>query len=607
MKFTLITFLLALLWLTPGHAEVIYLDGQDDRLVLHNSIEILQDRTGTLDLEDVLHGKANEDFTSSDKEYFSLGFTDSVYWYRFTIDNTTANTHQKLLVLRTAWIDSVELYVPSTDGSYDRKLMGDKLPFEEREFIHHQFISSIIIPPGESVYLMRISTPKPFMTPLFLWEPDAFHQFERSYAIYYGAIFGSLLIMFFYNAIIYFSIRDRRYLYYCLYLAMFFIMNFTYSGFSYQYLWPESTRWTSWSYCLFVYLFQVSGLLFAISFLNSRKRMPRLHRILKSYIVLLLAAPLLTYLAANELIYNKLAIYSVFLYSALIAFAGLLALFTGFRAARFFVIASLASLIGAFLTALTVAGLLPYSFTTFHAVELGLLIDMVLLSLAMADRINLMNIDKEAAQQRAIEKELISKTLLQQAKENLEETVERRTAELIQAKETAEKLARIDKLTGVSNRRAFEEQAAKEYTRAIRNKHHLTVILFDIDNFKSINDTFGHKTGDAVLCNVAKLVQLMIRDIDSLGRVGGEEFAILLPETEVSQAIEIAERIRRKMMRSSIMVDGHQISYTSSFGIASLESGQASLEQALRNADSAMYRSKRNGRNIVTTWTSNLS
>ena len=605
MKSTIITFLLALLWLTSGYAEVIDLKEQDKQLVVHSSIEILEDPAGTLDLNDVLHSKSNKEFTPPGKEYFSLGFTDSVYWYRFTINNTTATPQQRLLVLRTAWIDSVELYIPSFDDSYQRKLMGDNLPFEEREFNHHQFISGLNIPPGESIYLMRISTPKPFMTPLFLWEPDAFNHFEWSYAAYYGAIFGSLLLMFFYNGIIYFSIRDRRYLYYCLYLAMFFIMNFTYSGFSYQYLWPEATHWTSWSYNLFVYLFQISGLLFAISFLNSRKRMPLLHRILISYIALLLAAPLLTFLTANELLYNILAIYSVFLYSPLVAFAGLLALFKGFRAARFFVIASLASLIGAFFTALTVAGILPYSFITFHAVELGLLIDMVLLSLAMADRINLMNIEKEVAQQRAIDKELISKTLLQQAKLNLEETVELRTAELVQAKETAEKLARIDKLTGVSNRRAFEEQAAIEYTRAKRNSRLLSVILFDVDNFKTINDTFGHKMGDTVLRNVANLAQMIIRDIDRLGRVGGEEFAILLPETGIEQATEVAERIRQKMMSTCIEIEGRQLSYTSSFGVATLEPGHLSLEEALRNADSAMYRSKRNGRNLVTTWTDN--
>ena len=581
---------------------MIILNELDDRQVVHSSIEYLEDKTGTLTIDDVANGPVKNDFTSPGKDYFSLGFTNSAYWYRFTINNITPNTMQRLLVLRTAWIDNVDLYLPSADGSFQHKRMGVWLPFQEREFTHHQFISSLLIPPGESVYLMRISTPKPFMTPLFLWEPQAFNSFEWSNATYYGVIFGSILIMFLYNGIIYFSIRDRRYLYYCLYLVMFFIMNFTYNGFSYQYLWPDSTRWASWSYCLFVYLFQISGLLFAISFLNSRKRMPRMHRILQAYIALLLAVPLLTFFAGNELLFNKLAIYSIFLYSPLVAFAGLLALLTGFRAARFFIIASLATLIGAFFTALTVAGLLPYSFVSFHAVEFGLMIDMVLLSLAMADRINLMNIEKEAAQQRAISKDKISRNLLQQAKENLEETVERRTAELVQAKETAELMARIDKLTGVFNRRAFEEQAAVEYIRAKRQRHPLTVILLDIDNFKAINDTYGHKIGDTVLCNVAEVVQKNIREIDCLGRIGGEEFAILLPETGITQGTEIAERIRHKMMTSSIDLEGHQICYTSSFGVATLEPDHPSLEEALRNADKAMYNSKRNGRNLVTTW-----
>ena len=605
LPFTLL--FISLLSLPFAHADVVLLNDSGEKQAIHESIELLEDPAGSLQIADVTKRSIAEKFKKPGSDYFSLGFTESAYWYRFTVENPYATNQKRLLLLRTPWIDQVDLYIPIADGAYQHRRMGDKLPFKQREIEHHQFISTLEVPPGTSAYLMRIYTPKPFMTPLFLMEPVTFIQTEWMRVAYYGVIFGSLFIMLLYNGIIYFSIRDRRYLFYCLYLASFFIMNFSYNGFSYQFLWPESPDWTRWSYSLSIYLFQITGLLFAISFLSSRTRMPKLHKLIRLYILFLLTAPLLTFLSGNDLLFNKLAIYSIFLYSPLIALAGLLALLSGFRAARFFVIASLASLGGAFFTAMTVAGFLSYSFISYHAVEFGLLIDMALLSLAMADRINLMNIEREIVQQRAMDREHAANSALQQAKQGLEIIIEKRTAELTQAKNKAEKMARVDVLTGASNRRAFEESAAAEFSRSRRHETHLSLFLFDIDNFKTINDTYGHSAGDAVIRHAAKLSREEVREIDTVGRVGGEEFAILLPETSLAQALEIAERIQQKMMKSIIESNGREIRYTASFGVASLEPEHDSLETAIQNADAAMYISKRSGRNRVTCWTTEIN
>ena len=599
--------LVTLFWALPANAGDIVLSDVVDHQFVHSSIEILEDKEGVLSLEDVASGAASTGFQEAGEEYFSLGFTQSVYWYRFTLNNPYPQPRTRILGLDAAWLDNVELYVATPSGGYERIVMGDQLPFDQRAISHHHFLNRLIIPPGSHTYLLRVNTSDPFMTPITLRSPADFDEREWLLGVYYGAFYGALLMMFLYNGIIFLSIWDARYFFYCLFLTSFFLMNFSYNGFSYQYLWPDSTQWVNWSYGLFIALFQITGLLFAISFLNARKRMPRMYSSMMVLLLFLITVLPLSYHFDFRMVYNMAPIYSVFVYSPLVALAGVLALIRGFRAARFFVLASLATLVGAFFTALTVSGFLPYSFMTFHAVEIGLLADMVLLSLAMADRINLMRAEREEALQRAMDKELLAKELLNQAKENLEQTVAHRTEDLLAAKEEAEQLARIDVLTGVANRRAFQEIAQEEYIRTQRHNRDLAVIVFDLDHFKRINDGFGHQAGDLVINHAALLASDTVREVDTVGRTGGEEFAILLPETDTRQAAEIAERLRDQMERSLVIEDGKEISYTSSFGLAMVEEGDDSTEQALKRADVALYASKRDGRNRVTIWTAELA
>jgi diguanylate cyclase (GGDEF)-like protein len=595
-----------LCWVVPANAAGITLQDSVGHQSIHAFLDILEDPQGSLSLDDVLRGTAAARFRREGQDYFSQGFTNSAYWYRFTLQNPYSQSRTRILALDVAWLDSAVLYVPDAAGQYEAIEMGDELPFRQRTIRHHHFLTKLIIPPGDTTYLMRVQTSDPFMMPVTLRTPLDYDESEWLEGVYYGAFYGALLVMFLYNSIIFLSIRDKRYFFYCLYLAAFFLMNSSYNGFAYQYLWPEQSRWVNWSYGLFITLFQITGMWFALSFLNPRKRMPRIYSWMKKFLLVLILLLSFSYLVDNRLLYNMVPIYAVFIYSPLVALAGIVALFTGFRAARFFVLASLATLVGAFFSALTVSGFLPYRFITFHAVEFGLLADMVLLSLAMADRINLLRTEREVAQQRAIDKEHMAHRLLRHAKDNLELTVAQRTEELVAAKEQAEKLARVDALTGVANRRSFKELAAAEFTRARRHGHPLAVIVFDLDHFKAINDNFGHQAGDQVIVHAAILAKNAVREIDTVGRVGGEEFTILLPETDVSQAAAIAERLREQMERSLISDDGREISFTASFGISRLDDADAAIESVLRRADVALYAAKEGGRNRAVVWRRDL-
>lgn len=183
--------------------------------------------------------------------------------------------------------------------------------------------------------------------------------------------------------------------------------------------------------------------------------------------------------------------------------------------------------------------------------------------------------------------------------DQLREQVMLATHELREQKEAAELLARVDPLTGLSTRRAFTEMADVEIQRALRYGVPLSLIMLDLDRFKSVNDTFGHVGGDAVLIDFSHILGQEVREIDVVGRLGGEEFAVLLPNTPLDEAVAVAERMRAAVERSTVLLQGQTLRYTVSLGVAQFVPAEQSLSSFLGRADVALYRAKRQGRNRV--------
>lgn len=177
-----------------------------------------------------------------------------------------------------------------------------------------------------------------------------------------------------------------------------------------------------------------------------------------------------------------------------------------------------------------------------------------------------------------------------------------RQAELLIEKFEIEQLAMTDSLTGLYNRRYFDQRARDEINNARRNYQPLTTIVLDIDDFKRINDTYGHSAGDIALIKLAHIMKQELRSCDVVSRVGGEEFHILLVNTPECVAVRIAERMRQAIKASPIVLGSpseEPACLTCSFGIASLKADDQHIDCVLQRADAAMYEAKRRGKDVV--------
>ncbi len=160
--------------------------------------------------------------------------------------------------------------------------------------------------------------------------------------------------------------------------------------------------------------------------------------------------------------------------------------------------------------------------------------------------------------------------------------------------------ARTDALTGAANRRHFFPLAREAMGLSRRYRHALSLLMLDIDHFKAINDAHGHQVGDQVLKSLVQVCRQTLRDVDVLGRIGGEEFTVLLPETEAEQALQVAERLRQAIATTEVPLDdGKAVRFTVSIGVATLTSGDGDVDAFLNRADRALYEAKEAGRNRV--------
>lgn len=607
---TLILLLLAMLPLI-GHASggpVAVTSGQT-RIELGPQLQYLRDPDGKFSLNDLIHQPAP--WQPARGQAVNFGIDRSDWWFRTDIHNQAAQARDFLLEIAYPTLDHVEVIVLDDGNISEHYTLGDHQPFSMRPVEHHYFVMPLSWPADTTrTLLVHVRTNGVVQLPITLWEPGAFVHHDHKRQLVTGLYFGAMMVMLVYNLFMFIGIGDRSYLYYVGFVSSVPLFVSSLTGYSFQYFWPESINWNGQSIGFFLTTTVMFGLLFTHEFLQlSRASLPSFIRSGVRAILLMSLMMMTTVFVAdyNIMLITVMAGSVIACCCALII--GIYGVLRGERAALFYVLAWSSLLLGGLTLAASKLSLLPQNAFTDNAVQLGSILLVVLLSFALAERINDERRRRYRAQQEALQNErrarLAQEQALnaqQEANQQLESKVAERTLELEKANAILQELSDTDSLTGLRNRRFLDGHLNKELTRCFRYQRSLSVILLDIDHFKQFNDEFGHQVGDDCLRMVAQqLRHCVTRDSDVVARYGGEEFCVILPETSLDGAGAVAERIRRRIEETPFPVAAREVRVTVSIGVAWMVPSAAGLEsRLLQQADEALYQSKRNGRNQVT-------
>lgn len=392
---------------------------------------IVADREARLGVDEVLALPADAGI-AADGTTASFGFSATTHWFLLSLVNPASAPQHRLLAFEPTWLDDVEVTLVGADGSRRVWRGGDTLPFAERALPHRQINFELDLPPGRSRLLVRTQTRDPFLVAMSLWERGAFFHADADEAAYFGVLYGAMGALLLFNLVLYFSVRERVYAAYVAYLAVFTLMHATYNGHAFGLFWPHAPAWANWAHSTFIYLFLLAGLFFTVSFLELRSLLPAAYRQARAFVAVVLVSFAASALLGGYRLHVMTSILWVVVYSPFVLWLGVRSFRAGNRAARYFLTATAAGFVGSFVTAVTVSGFVPYRFYTYRAVDLGMLIDAVLLSLALADRLRIARAEADRAKAELIEAG-------RSHARRLEETVARRTHELSEANAVKDK------------------------------------------------------------------------------------------------------------------------------------------------------------------------
>ncbi len=578
------------------------------RLDLASHVDFWRETSGPVSLDKVL-ALSDAQWQDNGDESVSLGYGDDVYWFRFQMTNATTDPQYLYLEVAYPVLDHIELYMVEDGRLLESHNLGDSLPFSERLVEHRNFLIPLTLSPEFSrTVFLRVDTTSSMQVPLVLWDRNDFFVAEQSRNLFEGLYYGIALVMILYNLFVYRAVGERSFLYYVGYIAAMPLFLASLHGVSFQYLWPNATWWNDRAIIVFLNLTVFFGAAFSIRFLNVRRYIhPILNRLMQ--MIIISAGALAT---AGVVTPYKFMILPTILVAALgcssMLVVGVVRWIKRDQAAKYYAVAWFFMLFGGIVLALSKFTVLPRNLLTENATQVGSAIGVILLSVALADRLNQEKLRAFEAQQKLLSEERKARLaqakslqVQQEANSMLEQRVQERTQDLESLNERLMELSATDALTGLKNRGYFDRVFKSAVVKSFRFREPLSLMILDIDHFKKFNDTYGHLVGDDCLQMVANCIsEFVTRTQDLAARYGGEEFVVLLPDTPEEGAIRVAEKIRQKIEQTGFRVSEEVLHLTVSIGICAICPTEAdATKEIFARADEALYEAKGQGRNVV--------
>lgn len=588
---------LMLVLATPAVAGGIELRPGTGELALSPYVTYLHDTAGTDGVDDAWRRIEAGEFAPLPGGNPAFGFQDGAFWVHARVINRDPREERWLLVQTYPLSDHIDLYLRYPDGRIDHQVGGDTLPFSERgiRYRHPNFL--LELPADQPVdVLFRVQSQSSMQVPLVLYTPSAFTELSRDAQFAIGLYYGILLALFFYNMVLWLVLRDASYFWYLFHIGAFGLVLFCLNGLGFEYLWPDNTWLADKSVPLSISLALIGMHQFARVFLGLGERWPRGNRVsiiaIAAFVVFGIAAVFVPYRLITPAV-SLAVLVSIFW----ITLVSIVALRKGYAPARLFLLSWAMFLGGTAIYTLVAFGVIPKNFFTEYGVQLGSALEMLFLSIALSYRYASLRNENER--------------IVSDANVQLERKVAQRTRELRstldQLEEAHSRLresSRRDGLTGLYNRSHFHDAFEHLLMDCNRERRPLSLLMVDLDRFKSINDEHGHLVGDDVLRAAAQRIDAALAPHDALfARFGGEEFVVVLPRTDLRAAVAVAEEVRRAISAEPCESQhGPPQHISASVGVHTVVPGTIDdIEDALQVADQALYTAKANGRNCVRT------
>ncbi|WP_313264951.1 7TM diverse intracellular signaling domain-containing protein [Sphingobacterium sp.] len=366
----------------------------------------------------------------------NLGISPSDIWFRLPVTNKGKEKLELLLEIAYPLLDEVELFAPSSNGSYKSIKLGEHQSFSARKYKVPNYAFDIQLPGNEkTVFFIRVKSTEQIILPIYLSNERSFLKEMNDDSLLSGIYIGIVGIMAIYNLFLFFSVRERGYLYYVLYVLCAGITQMGIKGYSFQYLWPNWTYFATKGPIIFGCLSGLCALLFADSFLQLSKNAPRSRRVITVFIILFVIGSLLTLLNLTQPAFMVMQL-TTGAGSLFVLYLSYLVMINGYKPAKYFVYGWTILLLGSVIFLLKDYGILKYSDFTSNAVQIASVVEMALLSFGLAYSINILKEEKEASQVRELAISLENERLIREQNIVLEQKVDERTRELTESNES---------------------------------------------------------------------------------------------------------------------------------------------------------------------------
>ncbi|MFD2445280.1 7TM diverse intracellular signaling domain-containing protein [Bacillus sp. CGMCC 1.16607] len=358
-----------------------------------NQVLFLEDKNGTFTLDEVV-SKYKDKFHATTTNVPSFGYTSSVYWLSFTVRNQSTKKDW-MLEIDSPPLDYLSLYLPNDNGEFTEIKSGDLYPFSQREVQARSFVFDLHVNQGEEkTYFIRAETEGAMKIPISVWDEHAFFSHNEKQTAIHFVYYGIVLVMAIYNFFLFIFLRNKSYVYYSLFSFSFMFIPMTNLGDAYQWLWPNQPWWNNRSIVFFLALSALLSCVFVMKFLSTKEMLPRIHKILKVFIVVQLITIAILLLWSYPIALNIVFVTSV-LHGPLFLFIGIASWRRKYFLAKYFLLAWVVFLIANSISMLNDAGVIPDSFLTEYILFLGSSSELILFSLGLSSQVDRIRREKE--------------------------------------------------------------------------------------------------------------------------------------------------------------------------------------------------------------------